>query len=260
MGWSKVATGCALMTASVALLLSGCGGASDATGSPAASAGASTTGGAGAAASGSHAGGAAAGQSAGGAGAGGSAEGAGAAGQSAGGTGGGLGNVYVDALRGREGCLPRGLSVAGTASGGLEVGQVRCALTFFVVAAPGAACACDASQHLVRTSPAVDEAVRQKAKQGGFCGSGNSASCESLCLCDLQQSSGAALTQCQNDPTPIAQLPPGFCYVDVTLTPPLGNPALVSTCPVDSRRELRILGPVSDPAPAMFLACAGSSL
>ena len=213
------------------------------------------------AAAGSHAGGAAGNNVGGAAAAGQSAGGAAAAGQSASGTVGVPANVYIDELRGREGCLPRMLSVAQTAGDGFEAGQVRCYLTQAVAPAPGAACACDASQHFVPTAASVDKAVRQRAQLDQSCGGASGVSCASLCLCDLQQSTGAALTQCQTDAaTPTAQLPPGFCYIDVTLTPPLGNPALVSTCPVDSRRELRITGPVPDPAPTLFLGCLGSTL
>lgn len=168
-------------------------------------------------------------------------------------------NVYVDELRGREGCFPRALPVAETASDGLEAGQVRCSLTEAVVPAAGAACACDVAQHLVTTAPALDTAVRNVARNNGSCGAANSPSCASLCLCDLPQSSGAALTQCQTDATtPIAELAPGFCYVDAALM--LGNAALVSTCSANSRRELRILGPVANPAPMLFLGCFGATL
>lgn len=170
-------------------------------------------------------------------------------------------NVFVDQIRGREGCLPRPLQVVETAGGGLEPGQTRCSLTVVVAPAPGAACACDASQHLVLTAPAVDKEVRIKEEQTGSCGGASGVSCEGLCLCDLQQSTGAALTQCQTDAeTPSTELPPGFCLIDATLTPPVGNPALVSTCPANSRRELRILGPLLEPDPVRYLACAGASL
>ena len=256
MGWSKSAGGRAVVAVGVAFALAACSGATDGAGTGG-SAGASTTGGASGASgagSGSHAGGTAAGQSAGGA------AGAAVSGSSAGGAAGAPTNVYVDGLRGREGCLPRMLSVAQAAGGGFEAGQVRCYLIQAVVPAPGAACACDASQHLAPTAAGVDKAVRQHAQLDQACGSASGVNCASLCLCDLQQATGAALTQCQTDVTPTAELPPGFCYIDATLTPPLGNPALVSTCPADFRRELRITGPVPERAPTLFLACAGSSL
>jgi hypothetical protein len=50
----------------------------------------------------------------------------------------------------------------------------------------------------------------------------------------------------------------GFCYLDVTLVPPLGNPALLASCLQSQRRGLRILGPTPTPAPLLFLACAGT--
>ena len=179
----------------------------------------------------------------------------------AGGAAGASPNIFVDELRGREGCLPRALPVAETTGGGFEAGQTRCGLTQVVVPAPGAACACDASLRLVSTAPIVDREVRRRVKLNQSCDGTTGVSCESLCLCDLLQSAGAALTQCQTDAvTPSAELPPGFCFIDVTLTPPLGNEALVSTCSANSRRELRILGPVLQPDQVMFLSCPGGSL
>lgn len=261
MGWSKSAAWCAA-AAGVVLGAAACGGTDESSGSESkAGAGVSTSGGASGSASGSHAGGTAAGQSEGGTKSGGGAGYGTGAGQSAGGAAGVSGNVYVDMLRGREGCLPRELAAVETVGGGYEVGQVHCGLTEVVVPASGAACACDASQNLVPTPASVFTVIKRNAAASGLCGGAGGPSCNDLCACDLLQSAGAALTQCQTDATtPITEMPPGFCYVDATVTPPLGNAALVASCPASSRRELRILGPVAEPAPTVFVACAGASL
>ncbi len=183
------------------------------------------------------------------------------AGTSAGGVAGAPGNVSIVELRGREGCLPRGLPVVETAGDGVEVGQVRCHITEVRAPGAGAACACDMSQNLVAAPSNIVDKIRTNAESSGICGGASSVSCATLCACDLLQSTGAALTECQTDATlSIAEMPPGFCYVDVTLTPPLGNAALVATCPASSRRELRILGPVGQPAPFLFLSCVSSTL
>lgn len=238
----------------LALLHTGCGGTDEAhSAGPPATAGDGAT--AEGATSGSGSGGAAtAGHSSGGAAtSGGSANDAAGSGATLSAAG-GPPNVFVDELRGREGCLPRSLPTAAGADDGLEVGQVRCAIGFTTFPAEG--CACDAAQNLRPASVTFAAAIASNAQANGSCGGATSVDCSRLCACELVQCSGAALTQCQNDATPIAQLPPGFCYVDALAVPPLGDPALVATCPSDWRRELRILGPSpAQPAPRMFIGC-----
>jgi hypothetical protein len=169
-------------------------------------------------------------------------------------------NYYVDELRRREGCLPRPLPVADSDADGFEVGQARCQIDFATPLAADAACSCDSAEHQKPAAANLLEVITSYLELNGTCGGVNGADCQNLCVCELEQSRGEALAQCQNDPTPIAQLPPGFCYVDVTVEPPLGNPALVASCPKDSRRELRILGPTAEPAPLMFVTCSGAPL
>jgi hypothetical protein len=126
------------------------------------------------------------------------------------------------------------------------------------VLAADAACACDAAKNLKSPAAGLAKAIADRAKQTGACGDVSGVDCQSLCICELEQCSGEALTQCQTDTTPIAQLPPGFCYVDASIAPPLGSPALVATCPESSRRELRILGPTPEPAPLLFVTCSST--
>jgi hypothetical protein len=164
-------------------------------------------------------------------------------------------NYYVDELRGREGCLPRALPVADSDADGFEAGQARCQIDFAMPLAADAACSCDSAEHQKPAAANLLQVITNHLKQNGTCGGVNGVDCQNLCICELEQSRGEALAQCQTDTTPIAQLPPGFCYVDVTLEPPLGNPALVASCPQDSRRGLRILGPTPEPAPFMFISC-----
>jgi len=165
-------------------------------------------------------------------------------------------NWFVDELRGREGCLPRTLPVVTDTGGGLEAGQVLCSITLVTVPAAGAACVCDAGQNLTSTSASLARAVAVRAEQDGACGGNSGVACQDLCQCDLEQASGAALSQCQTDiRTPIAELPPGFCYVDLDLTPSLITAAVVGACPQNSQRVLRVLGPAPDPAPPMYLSC-----
>jgi hypothetical protein len=169
-------------------------------------------------------------------------------------------NLYFDELRGREGCLPRPLPVADSAADGFEAGQARCQIDLATLLAVDSACSCDSAEHLKPAASNVRKIITSHLEQNGTCGGVNGVDCQNLCVCELEQSRGEALAQCQTDATPIAQLPPGFCYVDATVEPPLGNPALVASCPQDSRRELRILGPTPQPTPFMFVGCTSSIL
>jgi hypothetical protein len=67
------------------------------------------------------------------------------------------------------------------------------------------------------------------------------------CVCELTQLAGAALAACQNDvstddPTVDGQAVDGWCYVDSTADPELGNPELTARCPGDARRLFRFVG------------------
>jgi hypothetical protein len=184
--------------------------------------------------------------------------GTGNGGATAGAASGGAVNLFVDQIRGREGCLPRALPVVATPSDGFTAGQVRCQIDEATFPVAPAACSCDYAQHLKPAAASLVKAIASNVAVSGSCDGTSGVDCQSLCVCELEQSSGDALTQCQTDTTPIAQLPPGFCYLDVTLVPPLGNPALLASCPQSQRRGLRILGPTPTPAPLLFLACAGT--
>ncbi len=49
----------------------------------------------------------------------------------------------------------------------------------------------------------------------------------------------------------------GWCYVDATSAPPLGNPQLVAQCPISEKRILRVVGAAATPPGAtLFMACA----
>lgn len=264
MGWTRLTNGSVGLGLGVLLIAGGCGGSGTS---------ANSAGSAGMSGTATGVAGAAAGSTAAGAGSGGNA--LSSAGHDSGGsavTNGGVSadagsgaepvtvNWYVDELRGREGCLPRPLPVVEASGGGFEAGQARCQIALATAPVGDGACVCDSADHLTKASGSLAEAVVSVAKQNGGCGGGSSVDCQKLCVCELVQCSGAELTQCQSDTTPSEQLPPGFCYVDATIVPPLGNAALVASCPQNSRRELRLLGPAPEPAPMMFVGCASTPL
>ena len=67
----------------------------------------------------------------------------------------------------------------------------------------------------------------------------------------------------QNDTTDLpsnpdtGELASGWCYIDVSSSPPVGSPELVEACPDDARRRLRFVGTDTPKAGStLFLACA----
>lgn len=268
MGWSKLLRWAIVPSLGLAWL--GCGGADGASGAEpvtphgggAGRAGAATTAGTNAAATAGANAAATAGQGSGGAAvAGGSESVAGGGAGSIAGAGGAAGNVFVVQLGSREACLPRALPVVSVTNEGSQAWQVHCTVTLATLPAAGTACVCDAGQKLTPPSAQLARAIALQAELVGDCGGAGGVACQNLCQCDLEQASGAALAQCQSDiSTPIAELPPGFCYVDVELTPSLVTAAVVGSCPDNSPRMLRVLGPTPDPPPLMFLACDNAPL
>jgi hypothetical protein len=170
-------------------------------------------------------------------------------------------NVYVDQLGARDGCLPRALPVAQSTDEHFEAGQVRCSLSLVTVLGGDDTCTCDESQNLSPSPSALAHAIAEQAQQSGACGGSSGVDCQRLCACNLGQASGAVLEQCQtNSRTPLNEMPPGFCYVDIDVRPSLATSAIVGACPASSRRTVRIMGPTPDPAPLMFLACDNQPL
>jgi hypothetical protein len=132
-------------------------------------------------------------------------------------------------------CLPRPL----TPNAG---GQVPC-LVIEARNTNGAACACDGAARVAvsqQHQPAVTSVQSTPL-----------AATENWnCFCEITQTSGAALTSCENDPIPKSD---GWCYVSSTV----GNPALVSKCPPSEKQQVRFAGagnPVS--GATTFITCA----
>ncbi|MFO0552222.1 MAG: hypothetical protein U0271_27795 [Polyangiaceae bacterium] len=74
------------------------------------------------------------------------------------------------------------------------------------------------------------------------------------CICELEQLQGPSLEQCQSGAAPSAE---GWCYVDSTVTPPLGDATLTARCAADEQRLIRFTpGAPPEPGSVLFLACA----
>ena len=75
------------------------------------------------------------------------------------------------------------------------------------------------------------------------------------CFCEVDQTTGAAQTSCENDPQPMSSAD-GWCYVDDTGPVAVGNPELVKDCSASERRTIRFVG-AAEPSPSasLFVAC-----
>ncbi|MCC6528226.1 MAG: hypothetical protein IT373_36605 [Polyangiaceae bacterium] len=75
--------------------------------------------------------------------------------------------------------------------------------------------------------------------------------------CEIIQLSGAELDKCQNDPADDGTID-GWCYVDPTTVPPVGNAEIVASCPSTEKRIIRFVGQGKGaPGATLFITCAG---
>jgi hypothetical protein len=133
-------------------------------------------------------------------------------------------------------------------------GQVTCLAIELRTLGAGEACACDAAQG---RAPVTEEhrPAEDIASERGLTWD---------CSCEIPQLSGPALEACTDD----ISSPPmdtmgnparGFCYIDSTVTPPIGNPEIVAGCPDVERRALRFVGdPAAAPSASILMVCAES--
>lgn len=115
-------------------------------------------------------------------------------------------------------------------------GAVSCEV--LEVSAGAGACSCALPGHS-EPSRSSATALRARLQASLYCGGPGQPSCESLCVCELEQLAPSALPSCQNDAAVAAGLA-GFCYVDADQK--VGDASLVESCPVDRKRRLRFVG------------------
>ncbi len=145
-------------------------------------------------------------------------------------------------------CLPRSLATD-------SEGRVACVI-LEARNTQGGACLCDPAQGRTPVTPDHDD-IRLAALQDPL-----AAQAGWNCFCEMIQLEGQALAACQTQ----AQNPPlvdgepvnGFCYVDATASPPLGNVELVEQCPENAKRLFRFVG-AGEPATGatVFVSCTG---
>jgi hypothetical protein len=81
------------------------------------------------------------------------------------------------------------------------------------------------------------------------------------CFCQIDQLKDAEADACRTDPRtqPAAggKNADGWCYIDATAFPAVGNPDLVAGCPLTERREVRLVGKGrGEPGSTLFITCA----
>jgi len=80
------------------------------------------------------------------------------------------------------------------------------------------------------------------------------------CFCEIPQSTGAELAACQQDASDYPMIDGkyinGWCYVDASASPPVGNPEILSKCPDNEKRNLRFLGQAAaNTGATLFISC-----
>jgi hypothetical protein len=139
-------------------------------------------------------------------------------------------------------CLPREFHVDAD-------GTVPCVITQATYQAPDCGCTAPGTRP---APPGIAAAVRARLETLGQCGGATGRTCESYCLCQEDQFTGATQEQCRTSPATIPEA--GWCYIDVEQG--IGSPALVEPCPASQRRKLRFGEGSKQPGRITFIACA----
>ena len=142
-------------------------------------------------------------------------------------------------------CLPRTLELD-------ELGQVAC-LVVEARRAPEEGCTCGEGRAPVSSehTPMVDGILEHELQQQAHWD----------CFCEIPQLEGAAQSACRadlSDPPSAADgsSVDGFCYLDASTNPPVGDPALTQQCPDAARRRLRFVGEgKTAPGATIFVTC-----
>jgi hypothetical protein len=80
------------------------------------------------------------------------------------------------------------------------------------------------------------------------------------CFCEVEQLKGDGKTKCEQDEVDPKdpQHYSGWCYIDATTSPRIGNPKLVNDCPETEKRIVRFIGDgEAQTGATMFITCSG---
>jgi hypothetical protein len=117
-------------------------------------------------------------------------------------------------------------------------------------------CACDSAKGRTAVTPEHEPLITDlKNSPAGQSTGWN-------CFCEVSQLTGVQGSTCQDDASAIpvdtgGNPLQGFCYVDSTVSPPLGDTVLTEGCIATERRLLRFVGPDLPAAGAsIYAVCA----
>jgi hypothetical protein len=112
---------------------------------------------------------------------------------------------------------------------------------------------CNCAGNGVGPVPAAQEAAVAAAKQNTLYKTE-----QWNCFCEITQTSGPALTDCQTNQT-VGMNTNGWCYIDDSGAEQIGNPVLIKNCPSTEKRDVRFVGggqPAS--GSTVFITCEGT--
>lgn len=155
----------------------------------------------------------------------------------------------IDRLKTKLGgqCLPRTLIPDPS-------GQVSC----LIIEASNTNNNCDCTANGRSEIPVESAAAKQAAQN-------DPSAANADCFCAVTQLTGDQLIACQEDTNdaPVVGGAPihGWCYIDATTSPPVGNPLIVQGCPDTEKRLIRFVGDGEAQAGAtLFITCTGGNL
>ena len=164
-----------------------------------------------------------------------------------------------EALRGK--CLPRKLIPDDTD------GRVPCAVVESSVPPAGQACVCTGAGKNGRkdvTDTDLKVAVYRQLHDSGYCGEAGLPNCDTFCLCEIEQFTGANLDRCQGETTTPTDIY-GYCYVDPSTAMDAASMnaqnQIVASCPDTQKRLLRFTGEnVPAKGSIAMIACLGATI
>jgi hypothetical protein len=146
-------------------------------------------------------------------------------------------------------CLPRPLDTTGT--------ELPCKVVEAFLPGSDGVCACNLEGRTDLSTDKIRASVEDELIAGSLCGGTSEVPCDRYCMCEIQQFTGAELSQCQTDATDNGMIN-GYCYVDST------SPAadvLLADCPESQQQIIRFMGPdVPRPRAVAFIACLGGTV
>ncbi|HEX6277837.1 MAG TPA: hypothetical protein VFZ53_32565, partial [Polyangiaceae bacterium] len=122
-----------------------------------------------------------------------------------------------------------------------------------------AGCNCNQPGRIDLASQGVVPAVHEELRVGSLCGGNSGVSCDSYCMCEIQQFTGGELATCREEEIDPGDQQYGYCYVEEGKDN--AHPALTADCPDTQPQIIRFMGTdVPRPRALAFIACLGDAV